>query len=550
MLAVYYGAQDGNYKFSNFNIPDHKNLIIYEMLFRDFTGTEGEANGEGTIRKAIQKIPYLASLGINAVELMPVMEFNGNNSWGYNTNFYMALDKAYGSPTDLKDFVELCHQQGIAVILDIVFNQSDGLHPWYQMYPIASNPFYNAVAPHDYSVLNDWKQENTLVRQQWKDAITYWMTAYNVDGFRFDLVKGLGTSYPNGTEAYNATRVTVMKDLHTAISAVKPNGIHINENLAQATEENQMAADGQLNWANINNNSCQYAMGVASGSNLANFLSTNYGRTAYSTVAYAESHDEERVAYKQLAYGSGAAKTDKAVRMKRLSQLAIQMLMTPGPKMIWQFGELGADESTKNSSGNNTDPKKVIWSYADDADRAALLDTYRSMCFLRKCNPNLFSTSATFYSSVNADNLTTGRVLRLTEGNNEVVAFINPVVSGGNMNIRATGIKLNKSTAQLIVASPGFTPTLNVSGTTAQVAVPASGFAVFATPSVDEVTDIVGDASSVANVYGGDGEIIVEGNYDNIAVYSISGQLMPSLTVAPGLYIVNIDGNVTKVQVR
>jgi len=103
----------------------------------------------------MEKIPYIKSLGVNAVELMPVMEFNGNNSWGYNTNFYMAPDKAYGSPEEYKDFIDECHRQGLAVILDVVFNQTDGLAPWYQMYPAGSNPFYNATAPHDYSVLND-----------------------------------------------------------------------------------------------------------------------------------------------------------------------------------------------------------------------------------------------------------------------------------------------------------------------------------------------------------------------------------------------------------
>ena len=129
MLGVYRGDID-EYEFSDFTIPDHDNLVIYELLFRDFTGNEGVASANGTVRKAIEKIPYLKDLGVNAVELMPIMEFNGNNSWGYNTNFYLAPDKAYGSPTDYKDFIEECHKAGIAVILDIVFNQSDGLHPW------------------------------------------------------------------------------------------------------------------------------------------------------------------------------------------------------------------------------------------------------------------------------------------------------------------------------------------------------------------------------------------------------------------------------------
>ncbi|MDO5396089.1 MAG: alpha-amylase family glycosyl hydrolase [Bacteroidales bacterium] len=553
VLAVYNGSRDGNYKFSDFTIPSHDNLVIYEMLFRDFTGTDGEANGEGTIRKAIQKLPYLVSLGVNAVELMPVMEFNGNNSWGYNTNFYMALDKAYGSPDDLKEFVEKCHKAGIAVILDIVFNQSDGLHPWYQMYPIESNPFYNKTAPHAYSVLNDWKQENTLVRQQWKDAIKYWMTAYNVDGFRFDLVKGLGTSYGSNTDAYNSSRVTVMKDLHSAIKAVKPNGIHINENLAGAQEENEMAKDGQLNWANINNNSCQYAMGYASQSSLARFLSSSDSRDAFSTIAYAESHDEERMGYKQITYGTGTAKTDLAVRMKRLGQVAVQMLMTPGPKMIWQFGELGADQTTKNATGNDTDPKTVIWNYLDNADRKALHDTYEALCNLRKDNPELFGAKGSFMQSgVNMDNIATPRILRVTNGNKEIIAFINPRLTTAQYNISATSTKLTKDNAKLVCFSKGLTPTLTGSGNSLSVRMPGNSYAVYATTSVQAgVDDITADDNTAtAKAYGMVGEIVIEGTYDNVAVYNMSGVAMPSLQVPAGLYIVNIDGNVTKVVVR
>lgn len=280
VLGVYRGDID-NYEFSDFTIPAHDNLIVYEMLFRDFTGTDGLARGNGTVAKAIEKLPYIKALGFNAVELMPIMEFNGNNSWGYNTNFYMAPDKAYGSPRDYKDFVEACHREGMAVILDIVFNQSDGLHPWYQMYPADSNPFYNATAPHAYSVLNDWNQGHPLVQQQWTDALRYWMEKYNVDGFRFDLVKGLGDndSYTSvsGTDLYNQSRVDRMARLHSVIKSVKPDGIHINENLAGDKEETAMGNDGQINWANINNASCQYAMGYDTENDLNRFLSTKDG---------------------------------------------------------------------------------------------------------------------------------------------------------------------------------------------------------------------------------------------------------------------------------
>lgn len=555
-LAVYNGSADSDFHFSDFKIPDHKNLVIYEMLFRDFTGTEGAADGNGTIRKAIEKFDHIKGLGVNAVEIMPVMEFNGNNSWGYNTNFYFAPDKAYGSPRDLKEFVELCHQNGIAVILDIVFNQSEGLHPWYRMYDISSNPFYNKTAPHDYSVLNDWKQENTLVRQQWKDCIKHWMTVYNVDGFRFDLVKGLGTSYPSGTEAYNASRVAVMKDLHSAVKAVKADGIHINENLAGNQEENEMAADGQMNWANVNHSSCQYAMGYAAESGLGRYLSSKDSRTAFSTVAYAESHDEERMGYKQNQYAPSSVKGKTDVSMQRLGSVAVQLLLTPGPKMIWQFGELGADQTTKDANGgNDTSPKKVIWSYKDDADRKALYDTYRALGCLRRDNNEMFNGTAEFSeSNVSANNISTGRTIRLVNGSKEIIAFINPnTTTSRQLTVSCNSSALKNANSQLIVASKGFAPTLTDTSTGVSCRVPGNGYAVYATRNIAGVDDIVvdnGDGGAQAVAVGGTGEIVIIGDYEHASVYDMGGALMPSLRVAPGLYIVNVDGVASKVLVR
>lgn len=549
MLAVYQENLD-DFKFSKFDIPDHKSLVIYELLFRDFTGTDNEA--DGTIKAAMEKIPYLAELGVNCVELMPVMEFSGNNSWGYNTNFYMAPDKAYGSPRELKEFVEKCHVHGIAVVLDIVFNQSDGLHPWYQMYPAASNPFYNATAPHDYSVLNDWKQDHALVKQQWTDAITYWMTKYNVDGFRFDLVKGLGnnSSYGSGTEAYNASRVANMKALHAAIKSVKPNGIHINENLAGDREENEMAADGQLNWANVSDASGKFAQAVANVDNqMSGFYAPYWSRTAFSTVSYAESHDEQRVGY--YACQQSMLKNNVQQRMRRLGSLAAVMLMTPGPKMIWQFAELGADENTKNSGGNNTDPKKVCWDYLQNEYRAALFQSYKELCHLRSLNPELFTSADAVYKREGfANNITSARSITLTKGDQELVLLLNPAISGTKA-VTASVSKITKDNYQVMTASEGFNrntiPTFASGKVT--VSVPANSYVILGSKNTLDVDEVF-DGGSNVSVIGGVGEIVINGEYDNVEVYTISGQAVNTLNVAPGMYIVNVDGNVSKVIVR
>jgi len=550
VLGVYRGDLD-NYTFSDFTIPDHDDLIVYEMLFRDFTGTDGLAEGNGTVAKAIEKLPYIKEMGFNAVELMPVMEFNGNNSWGYNTNFYMAPDKAYGSPRDYKDFIEACHREGIAVILDIVFNQSDGLHPWYQIYPKALNPLYNASAPHAYSVLNDWNQGHPLVQQQWTDAIKYWMEKYNVDGFRFDLVKGLGdnNSYSAGTDSYNQSRVDRMKRLHDVIKSVKPDGIHINENLAGAQEEIAMGNDGEINWANINNASCQYAMGYDSDDNLNRFLATADGnRPAGSTISYAESHDEQRVAYKVDAYAKAEIKNNKSAKFARLGALAVQMLLTPGPKMVWQFGELGNNQNTKNSDGgNNTDPKIVDWSgWLADADRVALRDVYSKLINLRRNNPELFDATATLSRSDLDATYQTPRWIRLSTGDKEVVALINPSTTS-ELTVSCQAAQISATNHDLCTSSTGYTDNLVGSGTVS-ACIPANGFAVYTSPAVSGIDDL--PATSAAKVYGGKGEIIIVGEYNTLSVCDLAGRSIDSLNVPAGIYLVTVDGITSKIIVK
>ena len=551
MLAVHKGNIDKyNWKVKEFKAPESKDLIIYEMLFRDFTGTEGAADGNGTVRKAIEKIDYIKQLGVNAVELMPIMEFNGNNSWGYNTNFYFAPDKAYGTHDDYREFIDKCHAEGIAVILDIVFNQSDGLHPWYQMYPISNNPFYNETAPHAYSVLNDWKQDNALVQQQWKDALQYWLKEFKVDGFRFDLVKGLGnnSSYGGDTEKYNQSRVDRMKQLHAWMKEINPNAYHINENLAGTSEENAMAADGQLNWSNNNNGAGQYAM-YYSDADCSGFYAPNWSRTWGSTVAYAESHDEERLGYKQTAYGNGATvKKQVAARMARLGSVAAHMLMTPGPKMIWQFGETGNEQTTKNTDGgNNTDPKTVNWNYLTDANRKGLYDSYSELCWLRRSNADLFTQSASTSTNLKASDWNNGFRIHLNNGAKELICVTNPFPSEKTFS----NIPFSNSTnSNYKIASQTYNKSASFSASSKTVTIPGHSYVVIVNTKVNTGVDTVIEAEDTVKVYGGNGQIVIEGEYNNAAVYSVSGQAMGTLEVPAGIYIVNVDGKTTKVAVK
>lgn len=576
-LAVFNSTEsDYAWEVADFQGPDRSDLVIYELLVRDFTGTENAARGDGTIEKAIEKLDYLKALGVNAVELLPIMEFSGNQSWGYNPNFYLAPDKAYGTPDAYRRFIDECHKRGMAVILDIVFNHVDGRHPWYNMYPGISTKFFNAAgsAPHAYSVFNDWKQEYELVEQHFEDALKYWITEFKADGFRFDLVKGLGynDSYNNPTYnaatnqwgnpsnlealtgAFNASRVARMKALHDAVRTVKPDAYMINENLAGVEEENDMARDQELNWANVNYASCQFAMGFESGAGLSRFYApSDGGRLWGSTVSYAESHDEERMAYKVKTYGATGVKGNAPMMMRRLGSVAAQMLLTPGSHMIWQFQELGADQTTKNSTGgNDTGNKRVVWSLLNNANNKSLHESYRQLIHLRTLNPTLFAESAE--ATVSLDAWSGGRTLTLTDGSRELLLVVNPNVSGtADIYIPAT---VNPRNMVVLDQSPLLSgesqPT--ISGAYIK-GVPAGAYLVYASENTLGVDGVLSDSNpdgcgftmkvvgSDLHVYAPDGSELSPAEYQ---VYTVSGARVASTSLHSGVYLVSALGSTRK----
>ncbi|WP_321335337.1 alpha-amylase family glycosyl hydrolase [uncultured Bacteroides sp.] len=460
-----------SWQHTNFKIQDKTNLVIYEMLLRDFTSS-GDING------AMAKLNYIKSMGVNAIELMPVQEFDGNDSWGYNPCFYFALDKAYGTDTMYKEFIDKCHELGLAVIFDVVYNQASGNQPFAKLYwnsatgkPAANNPWFNVDAPHPYSVFNDFNHESPLVRAFVKRNLKFLLTEYKIDGFRFDLTKGFTQkASTEGTASnYDATRIAILKDYNSVVKETNPDAMVILEHFCATSEEAELATDGMFLWRNMNNAYCQSAMGWVDSSD---FSGLYYGTSmpAGSLVGYMESHDEERMSYKQVAYGNYTFKTNLADRMKQLEVNTAFFLTVPGPKMIWQFGELGYDHSIDENG--RTGKKPIEWGYYDDTNRKALYDTYAKLMALRDAYPELFDTSATFSWQVQGDtNWLNGRFITLQIIGKDAVVAGNFTDTSGNYTVTFphTGTWYN-------YVSGG---TLEVTSTTQPVTVPAHEFRMY-----------------------------------------------------------------------
>ena len=492
------------WKHSDFKVEDKNDLVIYEMLFRDFTKNQNIAG-------AMSQLDYIENLGVTAVQLMPIQEFDANLSWGYNPNHWFALDKYYGTREEYKAFIDECHARGMAVIVDVVYNHATGSHPWAKMWwngsaTAQNNPFFNVTPTHPYNVYHDMNHGNEMVKAHVKRSLEYLLTEYDVDGFRFDLTKGFtqkDTGGDNGDVAawgrYDQSRVDILKGYADHIWSVNEDAVVIFEHLSDWDEEKVLAEYGIQLWRNVNH---EYRTAVNGGT--GNFSNMYSDAPFGGFVGYMESHDEERLCYGTGGSGDGSwglcgtmtnwssditmvqdgpfvvarnvtftdadefklrfagdwgrnygaatkgyklpldkeyrltsnaqdmkapsagtydvyfcepletiwvmtagkrpaepeieigdAEDPHVVAMRRAGASAAFFLTVPGPKMIWQFGEIGYDY-TIEYNGRTGEKPVVTDEYMADPARKALYDTYAALLKFRRENPRFFDKDAKF----------------------------------------------------------------------------------------------------------------------------------------------------------
>ena len=387
-----------NWSVTNFSRPAKTDLVIYELLVRDFIAAHN-------YQTLIDTLSYLKRLGVNAIELMPVYEFEGNSSWGYNTAFHFAPDKYYGTKNDLKEFIDICHQQGIAVIFDIVLNHVFGSSPFARLYwdaannrPAANNPWLNPVAKHDFNVGYDFNHESQATKDLVQRVVEYWITEYNVDGYRFDLSKGFTQKNTlNNTNAwgqYDASRIAIWKSIANKIWAVDPETYVILEHFAENSEEKELANYGMMLWGNLNHAFRQLAMGHVENSSISWLSYKTRGWNSPHAVGYMESHDEERMMFSIKEWGNtsnpayNVKPLDTAVN--RLAATAAIFYSVPGPKMLWQFGEVAYDYSI--DFNGRVGEKPIKWDYMNEWRRRFLYDFTAEMIKLKIEQP-VFETT-------------------------------------------------------------------------------------------------------------------------------------------------------------
>lgn len=392
-----------NWTINSFNRPDKRSLVVYELLLRDFLSQPNWNVLKDTLA-------YLQRMGINAIELMPFNEFDGNNSWGYNPSYFLAPDKYYGPKNKLKEFIDTCHRRGIAVIMDIALNHATGSSPLAALYwnsatnqTAANNPWFNVTATHPFSVFHDFNHQSPATQYYFKRVVEHWLTEYKLDGFRFDLSKGFTQTNSGGNVGlwgqYDASRVALWKKYYDTLQVKSPGSYAILEHFADDVEERELSDYGMMFWGNANHEFTEAAMGWLPGSNFQRAIHSVRNFSKPHLMAYMESHDEERLMYKNLTFGNNSVSTyntrDTAIALKRIEMSTGFFMMIPGPKMIWQFGELGYHYSITSCHPGNTipqpypsddcrtNPKPIRWDFRQEIKRQRLYDIYVSLGKLR-----------------------------------------------------------------------------------------------------------------------------------------------------------------------
>jgi len=396
--------------------PAKEKLVVYELLIRDFF----DANNRN-YQTLIDTLSYLKRLGVNAIELMPVMEFNGNDSWGYNPTFMFAVDKYYGTKNKLKEFIDICHQHDMAVILDIAMNHQDIPNSYAMMdfnfttfKPTAENKWFNIDPKHPFNVFFDMNHESSYTKAYLDTVNHYWLNEFKVDGYRFDLSKGFTqtNTFPNnvsGWSAYDASRIALLKRMADKIWDHTPDAYVILEHFATNSEEKELAeyraneGKGMLFWGNLNNAYMQNAMGYAQDSDINWVYHGSRGWSVPHVIGYMESHDEERMMFKNIQFGNTNLSPPYNVKdiptgLNRVKAASTIFYTVPGPKMLWQFGELGYDISI--DQGGRVSPKPVKWEYRDDYQRYRVYEHVADLIRLRK-EYNIFTEGTATLSGGN-----------------------------------------------------------------------------------------------------------------------------------------------------
>ena len=336
----------------DFHLAPWNELVIYELHVGTFNDDE-EDDLPGQFASVSARLGHLKKLGINAIQIMPVGEFAGDRSWGYNPAHIFSVELTYGGPLAFKRFVKRAHQQGIAVILDVVYNHlgPSDLDLW-QFDGWSENDRGGIYFFNDDRAITPWGETRPdygrgEVRQYILDNVFMWLEEYHVDGVRFDCIQFIRTV--DGSEAQELPEGwSLLQWINSQVSQKYPGRITIAEDLQNNKWITRDVGAGGAGFGSQWDSNFVHPIRLAvitpddeqrSLVAIRDALCYRYNDDAFDRVIYSESHDE---------VANGKARVPQEVNPKdpkgwyaqKRSTLAAAMVFTaPGIPMLFQGQE-------------------------------------------------------------------------------------------------------------------------------------------------------------------------------------------------------------------
>ncbi|MDT8272886.1 MAG: alpha-amylase family glycosyl hydrolase, partial [Desulfomonilia bacterium] len=373
-------------------MPVHRNeLIIYELHIGTF-GKEPEKSGPGTLEGATDHLAYLRDLGITAVEIMPLAEFAGGYSWGYNPSHIFAVESDYGRPRAFREFVDEAHRYGIAVIVDVVYNHfgPSDLDLW-QFDGWSENDKGGIYFYNDWRAQTPWGETRPdygrrEVREYIRDNALMWIEEFDVDGLRWDMTAFIRSVHGRDSdpEGNLPDGWSLMQWVNSEIRRVKLGAVTIaedlqnNPHLTKKQENGGAGFDAQ--WAAPFVHTVRSALIAAEDTArdmdaIRDAILHRYDLDAFERVIYTESHDEVANGKARVPEEVDPGKASSWAAKKKSALGAVLVFTTPGVPMLFQGQEFLEDDWF-----HDQDP--VDWTKKDRY--AGILQLYKDLITLRR----------------------------------------------------------------------------------------------------------------------------------------------------------------------
>ena len=365
-------------------LPADQELVIYEMHIGDFSGGEDDPYPRGEYQHVIEKLDYLCELGINAIELMPIKEYPGDHSWGYNPRYFFATESSYGSTADLKRMIDQCHARGIRVIMDGIYNHSEAESPLTQI----DHDYWYHHSPRDPD--NNWGpefnyehyDENLDVKPAWKfigDSVRFWIEEYHIDGIRYDAARQIAN--------YDFMHWIVQETKSTA--GTKP-FYNIAEHIPETTSITNV--DGPMDgcWHDsfyhcVLEHICGDTFDLERLKEVIDCKQQGF-MGATNVVNYLTNHDHDR-----LIVELSDRQIFEEAAFKRI-KLGVALLMTAvGVPLIWMGEEFGEYKP------KTIEAAKIDWKLLNNNLNRSLFEYYKGLINLRKSNQALYTENIEFF---------------------------------------------------------------------------------------------------------------------------------------------------------